>query len=145
KSLSSCLESTRSANIILGYRASWRAVGNLSPDMVRATKSSDANASWLAEDQPSMQLGKLRLYFETSPAMRLLRSQNAPYVVDFLYQQFKRSGKIAVASSDLLAALNAYQEAIQEFDPDVLRDKAETYLSTWCANETRWLHRFIDA
>ena len=32
-----------------------------------------------------MDLAKLLCYFETSPAVRLLRSPNAPFIVDFLY------------------------------------------------------------
>lgn len=88
-----------------------------------------------------MQLGKLKIFFETSPAMRLLRSPHAPYIVDFVHQQFKQSGKIAISYSDLLAALIAYREWVQESDPDILKDKPETYLAHWCANDTRWLLR----
>ena len=35
-----------------------------------------------------MHLTQLITYFETSPAVRLLRSQNAPFVVDFLHALF---------------------------------------------------------
>jgi Protein of unknown function (DUF3375) len=90
-------------------------------------------------------LARLRVYFETSPAISLLRSPNAPYVVDFLHQQFKRGGRITVGLSDLLAALANYQERLHETQPDRLRDKPEVYLAQWCANETRWLHRFLEA
>jgi hypothetical protein len=90
-------------------------------------------------------LSKLLVYFETSPALRLLRSPNAAFIVDFLDQQFKRAGRITVPFSDLCAALAAYQEAVQATDPDVLRDKPENYLSGWCSSDTRWLHRFLEA
>ncbi len=70
-----------------------------------------------------MNLGKLLVYFETSPALRLLRSQNAAFIVDFLDQQFKRAGRITVPLSDLHAALIAYREAIQETDPEALRNR----------------------
>jgi hypothetical protein len=89
-------------------------------------------------------LGKLLVYFDTSPALRLLRSPNAPFVIDFLDQQFKRSGRIAIPSSDLLAALGAYREHVQQSRPDALRDKPETYLSNWCSSDSRWLHRFLE-
>lgn len=92
-----------------------------------------------------MNLNKLLVYFETSPALRLLRSQNGPFIVDFLDQQFKRAGRITISFSDLHAALAAYQETIQETYPDVLRDKTEHYLSAWCSSDTRWLHRFLEA
>ena len=61
-----------------------------------------------------MNLARLQVYFETSPALRLLRSPNAAFIVDFLNQQFKRPGRIAVPFSDLHAALAAYQESVQE-------------------------------
>ena len=92
-----------------------------------------------------MNLSKLLVYFETSPALRLLRSPNAAFIVDFLDQQFKRAGRITVPFSDLHAALIAYREAIQETDPEALRDKPENYLSGWCSSDTRWLHRFLEA
>jgi len=65
--------------------------------------------------------------------------------VDFLDQQFKRAGRITVPFSDLHAALAAYQESVQETNPDVLRDKPENYLSGWCSSDTRWLHRLLEA
>ena len=92
-----------------------------------------------------MNLGKLLVYFETSPALRLLRSPNAAFIVDFLDQQFKRAGRITVPFSDLHAALIAYREGIQETYPEALRDKPENYLSGWCSSDMRWLHRFLEA
>src|SRR5262249_28459160 len=47
--------------------------------------------------------------------------------------------------SELLAALIAYRESIQETYPDALQGKAEGYLSGWCSQENRWLHRFLEA
>ena len=76
-----------------------------------------------------MQLAQLISYFETSPAMRLLRSTNAPFIVDFLYRQFKGTGRLTMAMSDLLAGLAEYREDIHETYPDKLRDKPEQYLS----------------
>lgn len=92
-----------------------------------------------------MHLEELIVYLETSPAMRLLRSSNAAYILDFLYQQFKGAGKITIPMSDLQAALLDYQERLHETYPDVFVDKVETYLSTWCSGDSRWLHRFLEA
>lgn len=92
-----------------------------------------------------MQLHKLLTYFETSPAVRLLRSPNAPFIVDFLEGQFKRAGRLTVGHGDLLSALCAYREEQQEIYPDVLRDKPESYLAAWCSSETRWLKRLLEA
>ncbi len=92
-----------------------------------------------------MNLGSLLVYFETSPAIRLLRAQHAPYVVSFLFQQFKRSDAITRPQSELLSALGAFQEDVQQSHPAALRDKAEVYLADWCSAERRWLHRFYEA
>src|SRR5262245_57837844 len=91
-----------------------------------------------------MLLEKLRTYFQTSPAVSLLRSPNAPFILDFLIQLFKQGGRITVPYSELHAALVAYREGIQESYPDALQGKIEAYLSGWCSQETRWLHRFLE-
>ena len=92
-----------------------------------------------------MKLDQLIAYFDTSPAVKLLRSQHAPYVIAFLHQLFKDSGRITVPMSELQAALAEYQETIHETYPEVLRDRPEQYVSDWCSGETRWLHRFLEA
>lgn len=89
-----------------------------------------------------MRLGELLAYFETSPALRLLRAQNAPFVVDFLDRQFKRAGRISIPHSDLLAALVAYQEELQDIHPEKLSGKADVYLTEW--SSSRWLQRFLE-
>ena len=92
-----------------------------------------------------MRLSKLRVYFETSPALRLLRSPNAPFIIDWLDRQFKQAGRIVIAHSDLLAALAEYQEDLRETDPDQLIGKPETYLADWSGADKLWLRRFLEA
>ncbi len=92
-----------------------------------------------------MQLVKLLVYFDTSPALSLLRSSNAPFIIDFLNQQFKGGERLAWAHSDLVAALIAYQENLQETDPGKLPSRADAYIAEWCSSETRWLRRFLEA
>lgn len=71
---------------------------------------------------------KLSIYFDTSPAVSLLKADHSPYIVCFLYERFKRAHAIDVAHSDLLPALTTYQERLQEAGYSVLRDKPEDYL-----------------
>lgn len=92
-----------------------------------------------------MHLEQLLIYLDTSPAMKLLRSSNAAFILDFLNQQFKSTSKITIPMSDLQASLLDYQERLHEIHPDALVDKVETYLSTWCSGDNRWLHRFLEA
>ncbi|MEZ6132364.1 MAG: DUF3375 domain-containing protein [Planctomycetaceae bacterium] len=92
-----------------------------------------------------MDVSTLLLHFDSSPAIRLLRAGNAPYVIAFLHAQFKQSGTITIPHSDLLPALGSFQEELQVSWPDALRDKPETYLADWCSRDKLWLHRFLEA
>ncbi|HQU41325.1 MAG TPA: DUF3375 family protein, partial [Pirellulales bacterium] len=74
-----------------------------------------------------------------------LRSPNAPFIVDFLDRRFKQEGRIAVPHGDLLAALVAYQDDLQESYPGKFAAKADGYLAEWCSRDTRWLQRFLEA
>lgn len=91
-----------------------------------------------------MRLDQLLTYFDTSPAVRLLRAQNAPFILSFLHQQFKSDGRIAISASDLVAALGEYRRTLHESHPDALIDKPEQYLATWCSGDTRWLQRVLE-
>jgi hypothetical protein len=92
-----------------------------------------------------MRLAKLLAYFETSPALRLLRSTNAPFILDFLDRQFKGPGRISIPHSDLHPALIEYQDELRESHPGALPMRAETYLAEWCAPDALWLRRFLEA
>src|SRR4051812_30086226 len=92
-----------------------------------------------------MRLGKLLSYFTTSPAIRLLHSTNAAFIVDFLDQTFKQSNRITVPHSELVSGLIAYQEDLRETHPGMLPSKADTYLNDWCSADIRWLQRLLEA
>ena len=91
-----------------------------------------------------MKLDRLETFFTTSPSARLLRSQNAAYVVHFLHRTFKDWGNIILPHSDLVAKLAAFQDELRLAGADVLRDRAETYVTAWSAGDSRWLRRFLD-
>jgi Protein of unknown function (DUF3375) len=88
---------------------------------------------------------KLSIYFETSPAVRLLQAVTSPFIVCFLHERFKRGHRIVIAHSELLPALAAYQESLHEAGFDGLRDKPDEYLRDWSSPAKRWLHRFLEA
>ncbi len=92
-----------------------------------------------------MQLDQLLNFFDISPAASLLRSQNAPFIIDFLESQFKQSGRTLISHSELVNSLLTYQEDLRERYPNKLPSSPENYLSDWCSNETRWLRRFLEA
>ena len=92
-----------------------------------------------------MALKKLLVYFETSPAIRLLNATvNAPFIINFLQIQFKRDSNLSVDHSELLVSLGSYLEDIQEEYPDALQGQTDRYLSDWCSNDTRWLKRYYE-
>lgn len=92
-----------------------------------------------------MRLSQMLTYFETSAAISLFRARNAPFIIDFIGQQFKQAGRIVIPQAELLAALRGYIEEIQEQYLGVLSDKADTYLNDWCSSDTRWLQRVFEA
>jgi hypothetical protein len=92
-----------------------------------------------------MDLARLLAYFEASAAVRLLRSPNAPFVLDFLHRQYKRGRRIAVPHGELRGALAAYLDEVHPAHPGVMRDAPEAYLAGWCGSETRWLRRLLEA
>ena len=74
-----------------------------------------------------------------------MRSPNAAQIVFFLHCQFKESGKITLPHSRLLQRLSEFLDNVHETDPDVLKDRPETYLADWSSGDSRWLRRFSDA
>jgi hypothetical protein len=92
-----------------------------------------------------MRLPQLIVYFETSPALGLLKSSNAPFIIDFLDRQFKQAGRIAIPHSELLPALIEYRERTRETYPDRLPSRADVYITEWCSPDALWLRRFLEA
>lgn len=97
-----------------------------------------------------MQLESLQKFFASSPAVRLIRSPHAFWIVDFLNQQFKVAGQITVPHSQIASDLDAYLERLARSPKNLIVDgksksqeKADTYLSTWCSGSIGWLKRFI--
>jgi hypothetical protein len=88
---------------------------------------------------------KLSIYFDTSPAVGLLRADHSPFILCFLFERFKRAHVIDIAHSDMLPALASYQERLQEAGHNVLRDKPEDYLRIWSSSDKRWLRRHLEA
>lgn len=91
-----------------------------------------------------MELDGLKSYLDTSPAVKLLKSPNAAYIIYFLYLAFKKPGRIAVPMQELQASLSEYRGTLHQTYPDALADKSDSYLSTWCSGENRWLHRYLE-
>jgi Protein of unknown function (DUF3375) len=92
-----------------------------------------------------MQLEWLVTYFANSPVIRLLRADHAPYILDFLHQEFKLHGAVSRSQSELLSALRQYQEQIHETQPELMASPAEHYLTAWSTGESRWIRRYLES
>lgn len=76
------------------------------------------------------------------PALQLLRAQNAPMLLGFLHQTFKREHKVAVPEGQLRAALAAYLDELREKDPLAYPKSAAEYLADWCDEAHGFLRRY---
>ncbi len=90
-----------------------------------------------------MRRDSLRGFFDASPTARLLRSDHAPLVVDFLNQTFKTGTAISIGQSELRTQLSSFQEELHEVDPNLLKGPPERYIAAWV--EHGWLSRFLEA
>jgi hypothetical protein len=74
-----------------------------------------------------------------------MRSPHAAHIVYFLHLHFKDSDRIVSPHSLLVHQLGEFLDEVHRAEPDVLKDRAETYLTIWSSGDSRWLRRFLDA
>jgi hypothetical protein len=92
-----------------------------------------------------VKLDRLQTFFSTSPSATLMRSPHAAYIVYFLQRHFKQSNRIVAPHSLLVQQLSEFLDEVHQTYPDVLKDRAETYVTAWSIGDNRWLRRFLDA
>lgn len=67
-----------------------------------------------------------------NPAVRLLRLENAPLIISFLFHQFKISNRITITSNELITNLSDYLYHLREqYGEDSYPGTAEDYLEKW--------------
>ena len=91
----------------------------------------------------AMRRESLKTFFEASPTARLLRSDLAPLVIDFLNQTFKTGDTISIGQADLRTRLTCFQEELHAIDPLTMVGAADLYLTKW--SEAGWLQRFLES
>lgn len=87
---------------------------------------------------------EILLHLRNSAAVTLLQSQNAPLILGFLYDQFKRKSNVTLPHSHLSEQLEAHLDALHESYPDRYKGSARHYLRTWCDEEHRFLRRYYE-
>lgn len=91
----------------------------------------------------AMRREHLRSYFDSSPTVRLLRSDLAPLVIDFLYQAFKATELLSMGQSEVRERLRQYQSELHQSSPEIMTGIPDRYLANWV--DGGWLKRFIEA
>jgi len=85
---------------------------------------------------------ELKLQFEQSPALRLLRAENASLVLTVLFAAFKHEHRPVVLESRLRALLEAELEELRDAAHIVSWKAAKDYLLEWADNEHNYVRRF---
>ncbi|MEO1394280.1 MAG: DUF3375 domain-containing protein [Cyanobacteria bacterium J06634_5] len=89
-----------------------------------------------------MDYERIRYEVETSPALKLLKSQNIAFTVSFLYRQFKAAHRVSIAQAELEETLTDYIEYLQEGYADLRLKGAKEYLNDWC--NALWLRKTFE-
>lgn len=88
----------------------------------------------------------LKSSLENDPAIRVLRSGQAPLILSFLYAAFKENHLITVSHQDLVLRLAGFLERLgqdTEADGEVL-ERASQLIDGWCGEQNRWLRKYLD-
>jgi hypothetical protein len=90
-----------------------------------------------------MRFDQITTLFDASPAIRLLRSESAPVVIDFLNITFKKSGMVSIGHEDLRQCLLSYLEQLHENAPESMKGPVDRYLLHW--SDSGWLNRHLQS
>ena len=88
-----------------------------------------------------MEYHELKLLLELTP-VRLLRAQNAPLLLGFLYRVFKKEHRVSVAEGQLRAVPDAELQDRREAEALAYPQSASEYLANWCSDEQGFLRRY---
>src|SRR4051812_49166672 len=92
-----------------------------------------------------MELAELRFRLESSPTLRLLRSNNAAEILRFLYLSFKADYRLSVPCDELVAKLQTFLETeVHPQAPLTLPDEPRAYLEQWCRDDIGYVRRFYE-
>lgn len=84
---------------------------------------------------------RFTLEIDHSPALKLLRSRQAGFILGFFYDNFKEPNVTAIPEEDLEVALNQHLEELRALDPDSPQQEARSYLNLWCDEDHRFLRK----
>jgi hypothetical protein len=75
---------------------------------------------------------KIKYLKEYHPTIKLLRLDNAPLIISFLYQEFKKNNKIVILNTELKTGLSDYLYHLNHsYGEDTYPGSAQNYLDKW--------------
>jgi len=78
-----------------------------------------------------------------NPAVRVLRSPNAAFVLTFLHRAFKEHHSIAVPESHLRARLENFLDEVRAEQSDAMPQASTDYLNSWCGPDHLLLRKLF--
>ena len=87
-----------------------------------------------------MDYAKVALLLQ-NPAAKLLRADQAAFVLSFLHASFKESGQISVPEESLQGRLQRWLEEQRREDGFPWERGAREYLEDWCSEDKAWIRK----
>lgn len=81
---------------------------------------------------------------EEHPAIKILRARNAPLILGFLYEAFKKRQVITISNQDLVIALAQYLNTLEEEQPEDLFDRSRGLIEDWCSEKNRYIRKYLN-
>src|SRR4051812_39869885 len=82
-----------------------------------------------------MEYEQIKYELKNSATLKLLRSDNAPLILSFFYNQFKVTQRISITQEELETKLSNYLEFLQDIYPDFDRRSPKEYFNKWCDDQ----------
>lgn len=81
-------------------------------------------------------------HWQKQSSIRLLRSDNAPLILSFLYKTLWAVPERTIAEIQFIDQLDIYLERLHDDYPDKYLNTPKAYLDEWCDGDHFWLRRY---
>ena len=88
---------------------------------------------------------ELRFYLGEDSGLRLLRSDNAPLVLSFLYAGYKKQPRVAIRHAELVERLENFLIELRSREQEAYPAAAQAYLSQWCDERHGYLRKYFES
>lgn len=88
---------------------------------------------------------EIKFHLAEDHGLRLLKSDNAPLVLGFLHELYKKQPRVAIRHGELLERLENYLLELRSREADVYPAAAQMYLSQWCDEKHAYIRKYFDS